>query len=165
MNAAAATSAAESTLRAGRKDAPRNPRRETVQSPRPLMICASRARSQRASAKRNAASSAALAPKKAPACALRLTNPSAISARPAIAKNALSRALRRARFGSAPGCSSEWAPRSDRGLCRDTERSDSTTQISDAATPPANPISRLPGVMCVSSSVVPTAPTHHVLRP
>ena len=129
------------------------------------MFPASRARSQRASAKRNDVSSAAPAPKKAPACALRLTNPSAISARPTTAKHALSRALRRARFGSAPGCSSEWAPRSDRGLCRDTERSDSTTQMSDAATPPAKPISRLPGVMCVSSSVVPTAPTHQVFRP
>ena len=50
MNAAEATSAAESTLRAGRNAAPRNPRRETVQPPRPAMFPASRARSQRASA-------------------------------------------------------------------------------------------------------------------
>ena len=165
MNAAAATSAADSTLRAGRNDAPRNPRRERVHPPRPLMICASRARSQRASVKRNAVSNAAPAPKKAPACALRLTNPTAISARPATAKKALNRALRLARFGSTPGCSSEWAPRRDRGLCRDTERRDSTTQISDATAPPANPISRLAGAVCGSSSVVPTAPTHQVLRP
>ena len=123
---------------------------------------ASRDRSQADSENRNAVSSAAPAPKNAAACAARTD------------ESGRQRGQRQQ--------SGDCAPRRDAvDRCRPAARSNArrAAPADSAATPPAataarrerrdhaarNPTARLACLTCSSSSVVPTAPTHQVLRP
>ena len=71
MNAAAAMSAADITLRDGRYAALRNPSVDTAQAPRPATMRTSRARSHDEKKNMHAASNEAAAPKNRPVCAAR----------------------------------------------------------------------------------------------
>ncbi len=64
-----------------------------------------------------------------------------------------------------PARSIECAPRRARGLRRDDCAQRKHTHNIEVITPPAKPASKLPGLMCTASRVVPTAPTHQVFRP
>ena len=104
MNAADATSAADSTLRAGRNAALLNPSRATAQAPRPVIGRVSLARNQPASHRSAPMRSAAPAPKNAPACVDGLAKPSTSSMSPT------TRAQRREE-PAAPGTTLVWRSR------------------------------------------------------
>ena len=126
---------------------------------------ASRERSQAENRNRHATSNAAPAPKNIPVCAARETKPRASIASPAAAKTIPIARARRAPRASPTGRSMACAVRSARGDSRATARSDTTTQSAAARTPAPAPIASERADTCSSSSVVPTAPRHHVRRP